>query len=139
MLFVDSKPVGVLEAKPAGHTLTGVEVQSARYASGLPPTLRPPVTPLPFVYQSNGAETRFTNLLDPDPRSRRVFAVHQPDTIADWMTADTLDKWVKSGGFFTAADDTKPSTLRARLRAMPPVEKAFLYPNQLRAVINLEH
>ncbi len=24
ILFVDSKPVGVLEAKPAGHTLTGV-------------------------------------------------------------------------------------------------------------------
>src|SRR5437870_854794 len=38
-----------------------------------------------------------------------------------------------------AVGDTKPSSFRARLRAMPPVEKAFLFPNQLQAVINLEH
>ncbi len=139
MLFVDSKPVGVLEAKPAGHTLTGVEIQSDKYASGLPANLHPPISPLPFLYQSTGVETRFTNLLDPDPRSRRVFSVHQPETFADWIAADTLDKWVRKAGFFTAAENTKPSTLRSRLRAMPPVEKAFLYPNQLRAIINLEH
>ena len=30
--------------------------------------------------------------------------------------ADTLDVWVKSAGRFTAAADTKPSSLRARLR-----------------------
>jgi hypothetical protein len=30
--------------------------------------------PLPFLYQSTWVETRFTNLLDPDPRSRAVFA-----------------------------------------------------------------
>jgi type I restriction enzyme, R subunit len=29
--------------------------------------------PLPFQYQSTGVETRFTNLLEPDARSRRVF------------------------------------------------------------------
>ena len=30
LLFVDGKAVGVLEAKPEGHTLTGVEPQSRR-------------------------------------------------------------------------------------------------------------
>jgi len=139
MLFVDGKCVGVLEAKPAGHTLSGVEIQSAKYAAGMPQNLNPPISPLPFLYQSNGVETHFTNLLDLDPRSRRVFAIHQPETLADWISADTLDHWVKTGGFYSAADNTRPSTFRARLRAMPPVEKASLYPNQLRAVINLEH
>ncbi|MBL7218603.1 MAG: hypothetical protein ISS69_00685 [Phycisphaerae bacterium] len=28
MLYADGKAIGVVEAKPAGHTLTGVEVQS---------------------------------------------------------------------------------------------------------------
>lgn len=139
LLFVDGRAVGVLEAKPEGHTLTGVEVQSSRYSNGLPTALDAPVRPLPFVYLSTGAETRLTNLLDPVPRSRRIFAVHQPETLAEWLAAETLDTWVRGHGGFTAADDTRPSSLRARLRAMPLVEKAFLFPNQLQAVVNLEH
>jgi type I restriction enzyme R subunit len=139
LLFVDGKAVGVLEAKPQGHTLSGVEVQAEKYSSGLPSGLNPPVEPLPFLYLSTGAITKFTNLLDPDPRSRRIFQVHQPGMLAEWLVAETLDTWVKSAGHFTAADDTKPSSLRARLRAMPPAERAFLFPNQLQAVINLEH
>ena len=139
MLFVDGRAVGVLEAKPEGHTLSGVEIQATKYSKGLPAGLSPPVEPLPFLYLSTGADTRFTNLLDPDPRSRRIFQVHQPGILADWLAAETLDTWVKGHGGFTAADDTKPSSLRARLRAMPSVEKAFLFPNQLQAVVNLEH
>jgi type I restriction enzyme R subunit len=138
LLFVDGKAVGVLEAKPEGHTLSGVEVQAQKYAAGLPAGLHPPVEPLPFLYLSTGSITKFTNLLDPDPRSRRIFQVHQPETLAEWLAADNLDTWVKSIGHFTAADDAKPSSLRARLRAMPPVERGDLYPNQLQAVVNLE-
>ena len=37
MLFVEGKAVGVLEAKPAGYPLTGVELQADKYATGLPP------------------------------------------------------------------------------------------------------
>jgi type I restriction enzyme, R subunit len=140
LLFVDGKAVGVLEAKPAGHTLSGVEVQAEKYSRGLPAGLDPPVEPLPFLYLSTGAVTKFTNLLDPDPRSRRIFQVHQPGTLAEWLGAETLDSWVKSASHFaTAANSTKPSSLRSRLRAMPPLEKAFLFPNQVQAVINLEH
>jgi type I restriction enzyme R subunit len=36
LLYVDQKAVGVIEAKPAGTTLSGVEWQSAMYAEGLP-------------------------------------------------------------------------------------------------------
>lgn len=35
MLYADGLALGVVEAKPEGHTLTGVETQSARYAKGV--------------------------------------------------------------------------------------------------------
>ena len=35
LLYIDGKAAGVIEAKKEGSTLTGVEVQSARYAQGL--------------------------------------------------------------------------------------------------------
>ena len=36
LLYADGKVIGVIEAKPAGYTLTGVELQSAMYTEGLP-------------------------------------------------------------------------------------------------------
>jgi len=138
LLFVDGKAVGVLEAKHAGHTLSGVEPQSSKYATGLPNGLNPPIQPLPFLYLSTGAITKFTSLLDPHPRSRVVFHLHRPQTLADWLAAPTLDAWVKESGAYTSADDTKPSTLRSRLRAMPELERGQLYPNQLVAITSLE-
>src|SRR5207253_459378 len=87
LLFVDGQPVGVVEAKKEGETLSGVEVQAEKYSLGLPVYLAPPVRPLPFLYQTTGVETRFTNGLDPKPRSRRVFTFHRPDTLAGWMQA----------------------------------------------------
>ena len=138
LLFVDGKAVGVLEAKHAGHTLSGVEPQSSKYATGLPDGLSPPIQPLPFLYLSTGAITKFTSLLDPHPRSRMVFHLHRPQTLADWLAAPTLDAWVKESGAYTSADDTKPSTLRSRLRAMPELERGQLYQNQLVAITSLE-
>jgi len=69
MLFVDGKAVGVLEAKPVGYTLSSVELQADKYATGLPAGLNPPVNPLPFLYVSTGVDTRFINGLDPEPSS----------------------------------------------------------------------
>ena len=85
LLYVDGKACGVIEAKKQGATLTGVEAQSARYAQGLPPALPAWRRPLPFVYESTGIETHFTNGLDPAPRARPVFAFHRPETLADWL------------------------------------------------------
>ncbi len=149
LLFVDGRAAGALEAKKVGHTLKGVEVQSGKYADALPPGLKVPVTPLPFLYESTGVETQFTNLLDPHPCSRRVFAVHRPETLADWLFADRLDAWVKAlhvegSGLYTSADATRPSSLRARLRTLPPIEQPGngagwrLYPNQVTAIASLE-
>src|SRR6266567_3829154 len=139
LLFVDGNAVGVVEAKPAGYSFTSVEFQAKKYLEGLPDSLTAPRTPLPFAYISTGEETIFINMLDPQPRSRPVFSFHRPETLRQWLTADTLDGWLKqSTGFYTSADDTKPSTLRARLRAMPPVELTGLWPNKVQAIVNLE-
>ena len=72
----------IIEAKKEGVTLIGVEVQAEKYSKGLPTDLPAHIRPLPFLYQSTGVETRFTNGLDPQPRSRPVFSFHRPETLA---------------------------------------------------------
>lgn len=124
LLFVDQRPIGALEAKKVGSTLIGVEPQSAKYSAGLPDDLDAPHRPLPFLYESTGVETRFTNGLDPEPKSREVFAVHRPETIAEWLA--------------TAARNPESKTLRAGLKRMPPVDDTALWPAQGKAITGLE-
>ncbi|MEW5942757.1 MAG: type I restriction endonuclease [Pseudomonadota bacterium] len=90
LLYIDGKAAGVIEAKKEGVTLTGVETQSDKYLQGLPDGLPRWGNPLPFSYQSTGVETRFTNGLDPAPRSRPVFAFHQPKLLAGWLGQTTV-------------------------------------------------
>ena len=87
VLFVDRQAVGVIEAKKAGTTLTGVEPQTRKYQISSPDWL-PSFTAdgaLPFGYESTGSETRFTCGLDPVPASRRVFSFHRPETLGRWV------------------------------------------------------
>ncbi|HST19784.1 MAG TPA: type I restriction-modification enzyme R subunit C-terminal domain-containing protein [Blastocatellia bacterium] len=128
LIFVDGRAVGVIEAKRQGATLTGVEIQAEKYSVGLPDLVSAPIRPLPFLYQSTGVETRFTNLLDPAPRSREVFHFHRPEMLAQWLKAKPLE----------SEQSSKPSTLRSRLRAMPPFEQGNLWDAQFKAVRNLE-
>jgi len=123
LLYVDSAPAGVVEAKKEGETLTGYEIQTEKYSVDLPDVLKPYRKPLPFCYQSTGIETRFTNLMEPDARSRTVFGFHRPETMADWL----MDESTKPG-----------STLRARLKHMPPLNEEKLWPAQIKAIRNLE-
>ena len=117
VLFVDGRAAGVIEAKKAGTTLTGVELQAAKYSAGFPDAFPAHHRPLPFLYQSTGLETRFSSRLDPEPRSRRVFSFHQPATLAAWLAAPR-----ESCPMLRASRPRKrpPSTLRSRLRVMPP-------------------
>ncbi len=126
LLYVDGKAVGVIEAKKEGEPLTGVEIQTGKYSTGLPEELPAHVRPLPFLYQSTGVETHFTNRLDPDPRSRPVYSFHRPETFREWLNAGSLP------GF------TLPSSLRSRILRMPPLVTTGLWPAQSRAVKNLE-
>jgi type I restriction enzyme R subunit len=124
LLFIAGQPVGVIEAKPEGTTLTEVERQSGKYVDGLPDWIKPIVYPLPFIYESTGKETRFTNGYDPDARSRRVFAFHRPETLVEWARQ-------------IAADPERP-TFRARLRAMPQLDERGLWKVQAKAIGNVE-
>jgi type I restriction enzyme R subunit len=71
MFYVDRRPIGVVEAKAMGRTLSGIELQTARYSEGLPSLLGSNAwqAPLPFLHQSTGVETYFTDVRDPEPRS----------------------------------------------------------------------
>ena len=63
LLCIDGKAAGVIEAKKEGATLTGVEVQSARYAQGLPATRPALRRPLLFSHESTGIENHFSRRL----------------------------------------------------------------------------
>ena len=81
LLYVSGKAIGVLEAKPKGHPLIGVETQASKYSGALPPVVPAYKSPLPFAYESTGTVTQFTNLLEPDARSREVFTFHRPEEL----------------------------------------------------------
>lgn len=118
VLFVDRKPVGVIEAKreEEGERLTVVEDQSREYATSKLKYLNH--DDLPFVYESTGTITRFTDYNDPKPRSRPVFHFHKPDTLAEW--------------------NRQVAPLRARLLDTPVLDEAGLRPAQIKAIRNLE-
>ncbi len=118
LLYADGEAIGVVEAKPEGFSLLGVETQSAKYTRGLPDDLPAHRLPLPFSYESTGRITQFTNLLDPDPRSREVFSFHRPAELLRLVRA--------------------ASQPRGSLRAMPPLETAGMWPAQVTAISNLE-
>ena len=141
LLYVDGKAAGVVEAKKEGVTLTGVETQSARYAQGLPPTLPSWRRPLPFLYESTGVETHFTNGLDPQPRARPTFAFHRPDSLAAWLTAAPGGAMYATGeGPAPTATDAQgfPATFLSRVQQLPPLVEAGLWPAQIVAIRNLE-
>ena len=129
----------MVEAKPEGHTLAGVEVQSEKYSSGLPDNLPAYRRPLPFLYESTGAETQFTNLLDPQPRSRTLSFFHTPGILAEWTGASTRS-WVTGQRQVAGAQAsyaTAPN-LRRSLTTMPSLDTSGLWTVQAQAIRNLE-
>ena len=138
LLYVNQKAAGVVEAKPEGSTLTGVEVQSEKYSTGLPDSLPAHQRPLPFLYESTGAETQFTNRLDPEPRSRLVFSFHTPETFAKWIGVSETPGTDTQRMGEERRDYLVPYNLRQRLKVMPPLDPSGLWAVQERAIRNLE-
>ncbi len=118
VLFVDRKPVGVIEAKRAeeGIHFSVHEDQAAGYAHAKMKRLNN--APLAFVYVSNGEVHSFTDGRDPKPRARRVFTFHRPETLRAWMKED--------------------KTLRGRLHDIPALSTDGLRDCQIQAINNLE-
>lgn len=125
LLYVNGKACGVIEAKKEGVPLKGVEVQSARYAQGLPAALPAWRRPLPFLFESTGVETQFTNGLDPSPRSRRVFAFFRPEQLLQWLhTAEPVSPNLVAVGTLPANEEAAPAyaptgNFLARMQQMP--------------------
>lgn len=125
-LFVDKRGIGVIEAKrkEEGQRLTVHEAQTEDYAAA-PLKWVNNKEPLPFLYQSTGIITRFTDGRDPKPRSREVFNFHRPETLKEWLAQD--------------------ASLRQRLHHIPllnpnhwPARELHLRDCQETAIINLE-
>jgi type I restriction enzyme R subunit len=118
VLFIDKKPVGVIEAKreEEGHRLTTVEEQSNEYANCKLKYLNN--DPLPFVYESTGDVTRFTDFRDPKPRSRPVFTFNRPETFRTWLKTE--------------------KSLRASLLDIPVLQTVGLRDCQINAITKLE-
>ena len=126
LLYVDQKVVGVIEAKPEGTPLSGVEWQSAMYAEGLPADVKLAALTkdgrLPFVFEASGTETHFTNGYDPEPRSRRLFNLPKPSTLADILKRK----------------DEEHPTWRGRVHDLPPLDEKPLRPAQITAINGVE-
>ena len=126
VLFVDKRAVGVIEAKKQdlAHKITEVEEQTGGYAAAKLKWVNNKET-LPFLYESTGIITRFTDGRDPKPRSREVFSFHRPETIKEWLS--------------------QGDSLRARLQHIPELNPNKLPAKELRlrdcqeaAIANLE-
>ncbi len=118
ILFVDQKPVGVIEAKKEeeGYRLTAAEIQSKEYAISKLKYLNN--DPLPFVYESTGAITHFTDYRDPKPRAREEFTFYRPESFRDMLK--------------------NPKSLRKRLLDIPELPETGLRDCQIRAINKLE-
>jgi type I restriction enzyme, R subunit len=119
VLFVDRQAVGVVEAKPDnwGVRLTSVEEQSGGYAHAKLKWVTDSA-PLPFVFESTGQITRFTNGRDPQPRSREIFTFHRPETLKSMSQA--------------------AQSLRTGIAALPSLNPDGLRDCQITAITNLE-
>lgn len=117
-LFVDKRFCGVVEAKAAGTTLSGFSEQASRYIADAPDFLGSDPRQRRFEYVASNTETLFRDLADPEPRSRRVFTFHRPETLRRWLA--------------------ESETLRARLRHMPPLITDGLRQCQIEAIDGLE-
>ncbi len=118
VLFVDAKPVGVIEAKreEEAHKLTVHEDQAEDYAAAKLKYLNN--EKLPFVYLSTGEVTSFTDFRDPKPRARNVFSFHRPKTLQDWLK--------------------KPKSLRTSINDLGILPEEGLRECQIKAITNLE-
>jgi type I restriction enzyme R subunit len=117
-LFVDGKPVGIIEAKreEEGHKLTVHEDQAEDYATAKLKYLNN--EKLPFVYLSTGEVTSLTDFRDPKPRGRNVFTFHRPETLRNWFK--------------------KTKSVRTALQDLNNLPEEGLRDCQINAITNLE-
>ena len=119
-LFVDGKPVGVVEAKrdELGESITDVENQSGRYANSKFKWVKTDYS-IRFAYEATGKIVRFTDYADIKCRSREVFSFHRPET---------LQKLLK-----------QPDSIRNNMKHFPELDETGFRKCQINAIRNLDN
>ncbi len=119
VLFAGGQAVGVIEAKRDdwGEKITTAEEQAEGYAKARLKWMAN-ARRLPFLYESTGMITRFTNGRDPNPRSREIFNFHRPETLGRWMRA--------------------ARSFRTGIASLPPLDSGGLRRCQIEAIDKLE-
>lgn len=118
-LFVDGKPVGVIEAKKneGGENITAVEEQSSRYAHSALKYVNIDYR-IRFVYEATGKLIRFTDYDDVNYRSRTVFSFHRPETLQYLLN--------------------QTGTIRNNMKHFPPLDEHGFRKCQINAIKNLD-
>ena len=118
-LFIEGKPVGVIEAKKTelGEKITMVEEQSSRYASSTFKWVQQEYN-IRFAYEATDKLIRFTDYKDIKYRSRKVFSFFRPET---------LNSLLKS-----------PDTIRNNMKAFPPLDGTSFRKCQINAISRLD-
>lgn len=118
-LFIEGKPVGVVEAKKsaAGENITVVEGQSARYANSTFKWVQQEYK-IRFAYEATDKLVRFTDYDDIKYRSRTVFSFHRPETLRTLLAA--------------------PDTIRNNMKHFPSLDETGFRKCQINAINNLD-
>lgn len=118
-LFVDGKPVGVVEAKKreAGEHITTVEEQSARYAASTFKWIKAQYS-IRFAYEATDKLIRFTDYKDIKFRSRPIFSFHRPETLQALLN--------------------QPDTVRNNMKHLPPQDETGFRKCQVDAIRNMD-
>ena len=119
MLLIDSKPIGIIEAKPAnhGHKITSVEEQSKGYADAKL-KYNTNSKPLNFIIEATSKIIRITDRRDPKPRVREVYNFPRPEMFKEWIEQD--------------------ESLRTKLLNLPVLKTNGLRKCQIEAIQGLE-
>lgn len=121
-LFIDGKPVGVVEAKreEKGESITDVELQSGRYANSTFKWIKNDYK-IRFAYETTDKLIRFTDYNDIKYRSRTVFSFHRPETLLALLgQSDTIRNNMKH---FPALDET--GFRKCQVNAIKNLDKSF--------------
>lgn len=124
-LFIDGTPVGIIEAKEDNegvHLITEAAEQNAEYVKAGLKNHEDEKDQLRFIYEATSQVTHFTDMKDPEPRVRKIFQFHRPETLKA-----LIDEYEREG-----------KTLRGRLRNFPPLPEEGFRKCQITAVTNLE-
>ncbi len=118
-LFIEGKPVGVVEAKKseAGENITVVEGQSARYANSTFKWVQQEYK-IRFAYEATDKLVRFTDYDDIKYRSRSVFSFHRPETLKEL--------------------EALPDTVRNNMKHFPALDETGFRKCQIKAINNLD-